>query len=437
MFAASAAAVGRSKSDNVNPDAPGASYDGTWRGSTSQPSGQISFVVAGNAITSITISFAFAGDICTVKGERTVTFGSPLAIASASFAYDSGIVADLQFNITGIFSSATAASGNIAFTLKTSPGEAFFPCRGTASATWSAQPVLGNGTVTKATPAASGPQFAVPLDATPSPDGSQVFFTAVDPATGPQVFTVSAVGGANAAPISTGSALGAPLGIAASSDGNTLFVADPAGSSGTANDNGGIFKVAAGGGPATLLTETADYAPRSIVVAAVGGSDSLYFVGTKTDGTNGIFKDSGGNVTPVLTGAGAGDPSAIAVASDGTLYFIDASSSAGKIIKVAAGGTTGTALGGGAASLSVSYPGGLATSQDGSALLVAVFDPATGGESIARVDASSGAVTQNALGLTANQEPGGLHRAAGADIYSFVDVGAGTTGSGIVYVLSK
>lgn len=185
-------------------------------------------------------------------------------------------------------------------------------------------PVPGNGTVTKATPAASGPQFAVPLDATPNPDGSQVFLTAVDSATGPQVFKVSAAGGANAAPI-----------------------------------------------------------------------------------------------------------------SNGTLYFIDASSSAGKIIKVAAGGTTGTALGGGAASLNVSYPGGLAASQDGSALLVAVFDPATGGESIARVDTSSGAVTQNPLGLTANREPGGLHRASNADVYSFVDTGAGATSSGTIYVLSK
>lgn len=286
----------------------------------------------------------------------------------------------------------------------------------------------GSGNVTQATQVANGAQFSSPLDAAPSPDGSQIYFIAVDPNSGVGVFKAPAAGGAATA-VSTGTNLGAPLGLVSSVDGSKIYVADPAGQ--TTNDRGGIFSVPSGGGAATLINETADYAPRSVAVGKVGGSENVYFIGDdKTDSTTGIFKDAGGTVTTVLKGSAAGNPAALAVAADGTVYVLD---SAGKIGKVAPGGTSLTSLGGASQSLSASFPGGMDLAQDESALLVAGTDPATGKESIARVAISSGAVTQIAAGLTGS-EPGGLHRAQNADVYGFVDASAGN-GTGTVYLL--
>ena len=169
--------------------------------------------------------------------------------------------------------------------------------------------------------------------------------------------------------------------------------------------------------------------PSGVSLAKVGGADNIYFIGNdKADGMTGIFKDASGTVTPVIKGV---DAQAVTAHTDGTVYFVDA---AGTVKKIAQGGTTASALGAMATNLNVSFPAGLALSQDGQFVLVPVVDPTTKNQSIARIDVASGAVTQLALSLPAtNSEAGGLHRAANADVYSFVDTGAGATGT--VYLL--
>jgi sugar lactone lactonase YvrE len=290
---------------------------------------------------------------------------------------------------------------------------------------------LGSGALTTAAVVANGAAFSLPLDSAPSPDGKTIYFTGVAPGTAttasaPAIFKVAASGGTTTV-LATGGSIGAPFGIAVSSDGNTVYVADPAFT--TTNDKGSIFSVSASGGTPTALTETSDYAPTAIAVAKVGGADNIVFVGTdKTTGFSSVFKDVGGTVSTVIAGTASASVGAVSIYTDGTVYFTDG---AGHVYSAAAGATTGTLVTPNAFSLG--FPAGLAVSQDGKFLLVANTDPATGGEGIARIAITGGAVTQLALSLTANGEAGGLHRAADADVYSFVDTGAQSTGA--VYIL--
>ena len=292
-------------------------------------------------------------------------------------------------------------------------------------------PKGASGNLTSATSVANGAAFLSPFDAAPSPDGNTIYFTGVDPAAGAAIFKVPAAGGtpsvlaSGCATTACDSFIGAPLGIAVSSDGSKVFVADPAYVGGN-SDTGYVFSVPSGGGAQSLLAETGGYNVRFITTSKVGGSDNLYFIGDdKADGKAGIFKDVSGTVSPVIK---TGDPQAATVAGNGTVYSIDQN---GSVQKMAGGGSTATVLANG---LAVSYPVGMALSGDERFLLVPVVDPATSTQAIARIDVSSGASTLMALGLPAtNSEGGGFHKAANADVFSFVDSGAGTTGT--VYVL--
>jgi hypothetical protein len=303
---------------------------------------------------------------------------------------------------------------------------------GTSTTTDGGTGALGTGNPTTDTASANNlATFGLPFDAVPSPDGSKVYFIAVDPASGPAIFSTSSTAASTATVLTGGGKLGAPLGIASSSDGNTLYLADPAANTSSTNDKGVIFTVPAAGGTPAELAPTLDYAPRSVAVAKVNSTDEVVFIGTdKTSGVDGVFEVTGSTVTSVIAG---NNPSAVAVANDGTIYILD---QAGSIAKVAAGGTTATALAGASQTLNVSFPSGMDVSQDQTALLVSGFDPATSKESISRVVIATGAVTQLALtpALT-GAEPGGLHRAPSSDSYAFVDTGAGTDNSGTIYLL--
>jgi DNA-binding beta-propeller fold protein YncE len=307
------------------------------------------------------------------------------------------------------------------------PADGGTPDGGTATNT-------DGGNPSTATASASNPAedvFALPLDAAPSPDGNTIYFIAAN-GNGMAVFSTAAATGSMPALLTSGGALGAPLGIAVSSDGTKLYLADPAAQ--TPNDKGVVFVEAASGGDPSQLSETLDFTPRAIAVSKVGGVDELVFIGTSPtanqDGsfTDGVFKDVSGTVTPVLAG---GNPSAIAVATDGTIYILD---QAGSIAKVAAGATTATALAGASQTLSVSFPSGMDVSLDQTALLVSGFDPATAKESISRVNIATGAVTQLVFNPAfTGLEPAGLHRAFNSDAFAFVDSGANT--SGTIYLL--
>jgi DNA-binding beta-propeller fold protein YncE len=309
---------------------------------------------------------------------------------------------------------------------------------GTDAGTPDAGPGDG-GTPTTLTDVTNNPAedvFALPLDAAPSPDASKIYFIAVG-SNGGSVFSTSAAAGSTASLISGGGAMVAPLGLAVSTDGTNLYVADPGATTASGNDKGALLLVPAAGGTPAIVAETVDFAPRAVAVSQVGGSDEIVFIGTSTtanaDGSfsDGVFKDVSGTVTAIST---SGNPAAVAVGTNGTIYVLD---QAGTIASFAAGATTGTALPGASQSLNVSFPSGMDLSLDQTALLVTGFDT-TGAEAVNRVNIATGAVT--ALSLTPaitpaahGGEPSGLHRALNSDSFAFVDGSANT--SGTIYLL--
>lgn len=290
------------------------------------------------------------------------------------------------------------------------------------------------GTPTTATASTSDPTqtvFFLPMDAAPSPDGATTYFVSGS-TNGGAVFKTSATAGSTATMLSDQPPIGAPLGIAVSSDGTKLYLADPAAL--TATDNGAILVEPVAGGTATLLNETVDFAPRAVSVAKVGGADVIVFIGTSktanAGGTfdDGVFKDASGTVSAVVTG---GNPAAVAAANDGSIYILDQS---GAITKVAAGATTATALPASTTAIkSINGAAGLDLSFDQSALLVSGLD-AAGKEAVFRVTIATGAITQLTLApVLVGAEPAGLHRAFNSDTFAFVDSGANT--SGTIYLL--
>lgn len=280
----------------------------------------------------------------------------------------------------------------------------------------------------------------IPYDATPSPDGCDVYYTGYDPATDvAAVFKVKANGG----PVTTiaeGLPLVSPFGIATNVDGTKLFIADPAADE--AGDDGGLIFVleAAGGNPAPL-DGTAGYHPRSLEVAKDGTSENVYFTGRAPTGESGVFKVAvaGGSVSPVAV-AGLSDPSGIAISSTQDVFVIDTvgtGNGLAAIKRVASGGSTATTL---TPNLHVGYPAGIAISEDDSTLYVSGLDPATLTDVVFFVDAANGEILDSYVGDDDTsfgdfQEAAGLHRAKNTSVFSFVDSKTGPEGT--VFVIQQ
>ena len=128
------------------------------------------------------------------------------------------------------------------------------------------------------------------------------------------------------------------------------------------------------------------------------------------------------------------EPSAITTTSDGTLYVLDSAGGTGHsaaIIKIVSSGAATVFTD----HLTVGLPGGLDVAQDGSALLLSSLAGRGEGDVLLRIPFTGTPTPQLTTTLAAAMEPGGLHRAAGADIYSFVD--STTTGASALYIFSK
>ncbi|MCL2447807.1 MAG: hypothetical protein FWD17_02540 [Polyangiaceae bacterium] len=296
--------------------------------------------------------------------------------------------------------------------------------------------VRGSGQIGTITAAANDSSFTSPRDATPSSNGSKIYFIATGSDGTPGAFLAGASGGA-ASRLDPGGVLTEPSSISISADGTQLFVSDPAAD---ADDHdagtdlpGAIFSLPSGGGTPAVVAGTQGLDPRGLVVAG----DTLYFtVGPQSPSGAGVYSMgvSGGSPSAVFTGGGLMAPSGIAVADDGTVYVIDCvgSDSALATVYQIAGGQA-TAL---STDLGVGYPAGIALVQDESALFVSGLDPETQTDLVYRVSlGSTPETTSFNTGISAFNEPAGLHRAAGADIYAWADSFA--NGTGTVYALSK
>jgi sugar lactone lactonase YvrE len=295
--------------------------------------------------------------------------------------------------------------------------------------------------LTQIAPVANAPEAAMPVDATPSPDGSQIYFIAFSSrqdADGlktervPAIFKVAASGGAPAK-LFEGDPLQSPFGITISDDGQTLFIADSSADGNAESDrsDGRVFSMSANGGAPNALAGTEGITPAG--VEALG--PSLYVTGRK-DGMPGLFKTGigGGAVSAVAVGAPFSDPGGVAVSRDGVAYVIDTGSAINgqalaSVVKVMPDGKTEIILDG----LSVGHPAGIALVNDDSALLVSGLDPAQGTDRVYRVSLGDRSVRQLSERIGDFYESAGLHRARNVEVFAWADSHA--NGHGTVYVL--
>jgi catechol 2,3-dioxygenase-like lactoylglutathione lyase family enzyme len=274
--------------------------------------------------------------------------------------------------------------------------------------------------------AANDAMIRGPLDATPSPDGKRVFYTAVSHATGepqPGVFGVAASGG-EVQMIALGEPFVAPASISISLDGSTLFVADPAA--------GAIFRLPADGGTPSVLSGTGGYAPAGLVVAKVD-TEYVYFTGRNPAQTEaGLFRvaSEGGNVDTVASGAPFQDPAGVAIDSRGDAYVIETGpdNASAQVVRVRKGVATTFVDG-----IGVGFPAGVTLTHDDATLLVSGLDPQTRRDVVYFVDTASAEIAHLTDTVGAFAEPAGLHRAHDADVFAWADSEAREYGT--VFVL--
>jgi sugar lactone lactonase YvrE len=303
------------------------------------------------------------------------------------------------------------------------------------SGTGGTAPDSGGGNIS----ISKGAEAPNPFDATPDPDGQNVYFTAVDPMQGAGVFKIPAGGGA-VTTVHAGAPFASPFGIATSTDGNTLFVADAASevtdSAGESEAIGQIFALSPSGGTPTSIMGTTGYSPRGLEVLQKDGTDEIYFSGRDTAGVPGVFKVAAGGGTPSALASGSPfvDPSGVAVSAAGDVYVADTTNAESKFasVFVVKGGTTSVL----AEELRVGYPVGIALAQGDGTLFVSGLDPETLTDLVLAIDVSTKSVArytgsmENNIGLF--EEPAGLHRAKRSNVFAWADTKAA---GGTVYIL--
>jgi hypothetical protein len=291
-------------------------------------------------------------------------------------------------------------------------------------------------------PVANAAEAENPVDATPSPDGNDIYFIAstrvADPdglgfERVPAIFKVSAKGGP-LTKLHQGAPLGSPFNITISDDGATLFLADSAADTSEDRSDGKVWTMSTGGGTPTALAGTDGLAPGGVEVMG----DTLYITGHK-DGQAGVFRTGlgGGNVTALKTGAPFTDPSGVAVAKSGDIYVVDSGGimsemGGASVIKVTADGNASVVVSG----LSIGHPGGIALSADDKTLFVSGLDGGKGTDTVFKVTLD-GLQIEEAFTSTIGEfyDSAGLHRARQTNVFAWADSRAGKTGT--VYVLGK
>lgn len=281
-----------------------------------------------------------------------------------------------------------------------------------------AQPPLANDALASVTPVAAPGRYSAPFDATPSPDGALVYFTAEGEGGG-GVFR--AVPGGDPEPLALGAPLAEPRGLAISSDGGTLYVADQAAAH--TSGAGQVFVLSAGGGPLRALEAAAGYRPRALTVAVEDGADVIYLTGSSpADGRPVLLRlpVDGSHSTVMAAGAPLVEPSGITAARDGTLYVADrgaAGAGRGSLFRV-----SGTSLEQLATDFLTGGPVvGVALTYDEQAILVSSLDSVTRTAQALIVDLKTLGQARFNKVIGANTGAGGLQRAAEANLFVWAD----------------
>ncbi|MBZ5551925.1 MAG: hypothetical protein LAO21_04325, partial [Acidobacteriia bacterium] len=119
-------------------NAGGFSLDGNWSGLTAQGK-PITFTVSGGSVTAISFGVHIAGPGCTTDSTSTTPSMNHLITSNAfSWTYTAG-PGGITYTIGGSFSSSSASSGTLDFTLVEIPGVP--GCYGSGSTTWSASKI--------------------------------------------------------------------------------------------------------------------------------------------------------------------------------------------------------------------------------------------------------------------------------------------------------
>lgn len=263
-------------------------------------------------------------------------------------------------------------------------------------------------------------ELALPWDAVPGPDGGVIYFTAVGEDGHAGAFSIPFDGGP-VTPISAGSSLVMPLGIAISTDGQTLYVTDPW-SKGSRGD--AVFALSTSGdGVATMVSGTQWTEPQGIEVVKQNGADQLYFTGIDpNDGQPAVYTlpAAGGTATVLAKGAPLVAPSGVAIAADGTVYVLDRLSSGnglGSVLRIADGKVESIArdvrTGGQLA--------GLTLTLDESLLLVSSLDSAQDAAQVLVIDLATLQTSIINDVIRARTSAAGLHRAHNVEQYAWAE----------------
>jgi sugar lactone lactonase YvrE len=280
-------------------------------------------------------------------------------------------------------------------------------------------PATGRGAVSQAKAAAMGDAagvFIQPLDATPSPNGCDLYFTAMTPEGTPAVFRQTGSSGDKAsapARIDQGDLLTSPFSITTSSDGKTIFVADIGASVDEENDGGRVWRLSSEGGTPEAIGEADGLAVRSLTLHKDKAGDMLYFAATGAQGP-GVYRmpAGGGAVEAVAAGEAFADPVGVAVSDRGEIFALDTGldEGTGTILRVSNGRAETVA-----AVEDVGFPAGITVASDGSAVMISTKGAAV------RHDLQTGEQAKFQEGIADFIEPAGLHRAVGSEVYAWVD----------------
>jgi hypothetical protein len=276
--------------------------------------------------------------------------------------------------------------------------------------------------------------FTTIFDAVPSPDGTKIYFTGVDIHGNTGAFWTPVGNGIQTATqASTGNVLVAPIGVAISSDGGTLYIADPGALDPMGGDDGVIYSLALPNAMPKMVAGSGGIYARGLTVDKSGGSDTLVFTGVNGSGQGGLFTLAAGGGTAMTVAAGAPfvDPSGVTVDSSGNYFVFDVTaggSHRADVVKVA-GGTPSVVLG----DLFVGYPAGITTPETAGSIVLSGLAATSGPDTITVVDSAGKSSPLVSSGLATLHNAGGLHRAANTNVYAFVD--SAGDGTDAVYVI--
>lgn len=290
---------------------------------------------------------------------------------------------------------------------------------------------VARGPITQVEVVTRGGDFRGAIDATVAPDGGTVYFTATS-SKGPGVFRVPAEGGVAEA-VAAGSPFGRPVGVAVTTDGDRLLVAD-ADTEASRSPGGAVLSLPATGGEPNPLRGTEGMSPRGLEVVSEGDEDFVYFTGTDPgDRAPAVFKvpvEGADAPAPVVKGSPLADPDAVAVTRSGVVYVTDRGTPGGEgaLYRVTGGSAQRVA------GIRAPVFAGVTLTFDESTVLVSTLGP-QGTDQVLLVDAATLRTDRFSRVIGENREGGGLHRAHRVDVFAWADLAAGPDRQSAVYVL--